>query len=77
MVKKTGTSNKKGRDDLNIPFKYNKKFRDEIINFVGNNAGLSNDQIIDKKYKFNTLNTLGEENLNKLSLSGLEIILEI
>ena len=31
--------------------KNNRKFRNKIINFVGDKAGLSNEQIIDKRYK--------------------------
>ena len=62
---KTGTLNKKGRDDLNNLYKNNQRFRDNIINFGGDKAGLSNDQIIDKRYKYKTLNTLGKEKLNK------------
>ena len=64
LNKKTGTLNKKGRDDLNNLFKNNQKFREKIINFVRDKAGWSNEQIIDKRYKYNTLNRLGRENLN-------------
>ena len=56
MNEETGTLNKKGLDDLNDLYKNNQKFRDEVINFVGGEAGLSNDQIIDKKNKYITLN---------------------
>ena len=35
MNRKTGTLNKKGGDDLNDRYKIKEKFRDEIINFVG------------------------------------------
>ena len=66
MNKKTGTLNKKNRDDLNNLYNNNQKFRDEIINFVGGKAGLSNDQIIDKIYKYTTLNTLGKGILKKV-----------
>ena len=65
MNKKTCTLNKNGRDDLNNLFKNNQKLRDKIKNFVGNKAGFINDQIIDKRYKYITLNTMGKENLNK------------
>ena len=65
MNKKTRTLNRKCRDDLNNLCKNNQKFRCEIINFVEDKAGLSNDQIIDKKFKHNTLNKLGVKNLNK------------
>ena len=49
MNNKTGNLNKNGRECLNNLYKNNKNFRDEIINFVGDKAGLSNDQIIDKR----------------------------
>ena len=45
MREETGTLNKKALDDLNDLYKNNQKFRDEIINFVGGNAGLSNEKI--------------------------------
>ena len=45
MKKKTATLNKNGRDDLNNLYKNHQKFRDKIINFVGDKAGLSNEQI--------------------------------
>ena len=35
------------------------------MNFVGDKAGLSKEQIIDKRYKCNTFNKLGKEKLNK------------
>ena len=63
MNKKTGTLNKKCRDDLNDLYKNNQKFRDEIINFVGDKTGLSNEKILDKRFKYNTLNKLGMETL--------------
>ena len=79
MKKKTGTLNKKCRDDLNDLFKNNQKFRDEFINFVGDKAGLSNDQITDKRFKYNTLNKLGVENLNKFvqPANKVRILIEI
>ena len=67
MNKKNGTLNKKSSFDLNNPYK-NKKNIEKIITFVGDKAGLSNDQNIDKKlYVYKTLNTLDEENLNKFT----------
>ena len=45
MNKMTGTLNKRGRDDLTNPNKNNQKFRDEIISFVGDKTGLSNEKI--------------------------------
>ena len=65
MNKKTSTLNKKARDDINDLYKKNQKFRDEIVNFVGDKAGLSNEHIIDKKrLKCNTPNKLGVENIS-------------
>ena len=44
--------NEKGRDDLHDLYKNNRKFRDQIINFV-DKTGLGNERILDKTYKFN------------------------
>ena len=55
--------NKNGRDDLNDLYKNNQKFRDKIINFVGDKAELRNEKILDERYKHNTLNKLGMETL--------------
>ena len=65
MNDETGTLNKNGIDCLNDLYKYNQKFRDENINFVGDKAGLSNEKILDKRYKYNSLNKLGTENLTR------------
>ena len=65
MNKNTGTLNKKDRDNSNNLYKNNQKFRDKILNFVADTAGLSNEQFIDNRYKYKTLNTLGKENLKK------------
>ena len=78
MNKKTKTFNKKGRDDLIDLYKKNEKIRDEIINFVGDRAGLSidpalsptildksNDEILDKRYNYSTPNALGRYHLDK------------
>ena len=79
MNKNIGNLNKNGRDDSNNLYKNNQKFRDEIINFAGDKAGLSNDKIIDKSYKYNTLNTLSKENLNKFiwSRDNTRFLIEI
>ena len=69
MSEETGTLNKKGLNDLNYLYKNNQKFRDEIINLIGDKAGLSNDKILDKRFKSNTLNRLGKEPLAKLVCS--------
>ena len=42
---------------------------DEIINFVGDKARLSNEKILDERYKFNTLSKLGMETLAKFVCS--------
>ena len=56
---KTGTLKKSVRNLYNL-YENNPKFRDEIISFVGDKAGLGNDQIIDKRHKYKTLlNTEG------------------
>ena len=60
---KTGTLNKEGRGDLNDIYENNQKFKDEIINFVRDKAGLINEQSLDKRYKNNTLNMLGMKTL--------------
>ena len=65
MNKKTGTLNKRSRDDSNNLYKNTQKFRYKNIDFVGDKAGLSNDQIIDKRYKNITLNMLGNEYLSR------------
>ena len=51
MNQETGTLNKKVLDGLNDIYKNNQKFRDELINFVGGKAGLSNEKIFDKRFK--------------------------
>ena len=61
MNEETGTLNKKGLEDLNDLYKNIKKFRDEIINFVGDKAGLSSERVLDKRFNNNTLNKLGKE----------------
>ena len=65
MNKKTGNLSKRSRDDLNNLYKNNKKYRNGFINFVGDKAELSKDQNIKKRFKYNALNKLGVEILNK------------
>ena len=55
----TGILNNESKVDFNDLYEINPKFRDEIIDFVGDKAGLTNEQILDKRYKYNTLNKLG------------------
>ena len=59
----TEALNKKGRDDLNDLHKNNQKFRDEFIYFIGDETDLSNEKMLDKRYKHNTLKKLGIETL--------------
>ena len=47
----------------------NQKFKEEIINFVGDKAGLSIEKILDERYKHNALNKLGIETLAKSAFS--------
>ena len=65
MNKKTGTLNKRGRDDLTDLYINNQKFRDGIINFVGDKTRLINEMILDKRFNYNTPNKLGMETLAK------------
>ena len=55
----TEALNKRGRDNLNNLYKRNQKFREGIINFISDETEFSNEKIIDKRYKYNTLNKLG------------------
>ena len=61
--------NKKCRDDLNDQYKINQIFRDEIINFVREETELSYRNILDKRFKHNTLIKLGMETLAKFVFS--------
>ena len=67
MDEETEALNKKGGDNLNDLYNNNQNFRDEIINFVGDKAELSNEKILDKRYKHNTLNKLRMETLAKFA----------
>ena len=46
-------------------YKNNQKFEDEIINFTRDKTELAVDQILDKRFKYSTLNNLGRENLKE------------
>ena len=59
----TEALNKRGRDNLNNLYNNNQKFKDEFINFISDETELSNEKIVDKRYKYNTLNRLGRETL--------------
>ena len=65
----TQALSEKGRDDLKDLYKNNQKFREEVINIVGDKTGLGNDQILDKRYKYNTLIKLGMEVLGMFTFS--------
>ena len=69
MNQEIGTLNKKVLDDSNDLYKDNQKFKNEIINFVGDKAGLSNDKFLDKKLNYNTLNNWGREALARFVCS--------
>ena len=60
---------KKGRNDLNDLYKNNQKFKDQIINFVGDKAELDREKILDKRFKCKTLNKLSMETLAKFTFS--------
>ena len=65
----TEALNKKGEDDLKDLYKNNQKFRDDVINFIGDETGLGNEKILDKRYKYNTINKLGKEVLGMFAFS--------
>ena len=64
-----GTLNRKGQKYLNILYVNNEEFRDEIVNFVRDKTELDLEVILDRRYKVNTLNTLGKEYLAKCILA--------
>ena len=70
IVEETEALNKKGRDHLNFLYKNNQKFRDEIIKFISDETELSNEKIVDKRYRHNTLNKLGKESLAMFAFSN-------
>ena len=57
----TKALNKKGRDDLNDLYINNQKFRDEVVNLIGDKTGLNNEKNLDKRYEYITLNKQGME----------------
>ena len=65
----TEVLHKKGRDDLTDLNENNQKFRDEIINFIGDETELGNEKFLDKRRKHNTLNKLDIETLAKFAFS--------
>ena len=58
-----GILNRRGGKFLTRLYVNNKKFREEIINFVRDKKELDLELILDKRCKTNTLNTLGNKNL--------------
>ena len=65
----TEALNKRVRDNLYNLYKNDQKFKDEIIIFISDETEFSNEKIVDKKYKYNTLNKLGMELLAKFAFS--------
>ena len=65
----TEALNEKGRDVLKDLYIINQKFRDEVINFVGDKTGLGNVKSLDNRYKYNTPNKLGMEFLGMFAFS--------
>ena len=55
-----GTLNRKGRKYLGKLYEKNEEFREEIINFVRDKKELDLEEILDRRYKTNTLNTTGK-----------------
>ena len=64
-----GTLNRKGQKYLSKLYEKNGEFREEIINFVRDKKELDLKEILDRRYKTNTLNTTGKEHLAKCILS--------
>ena len=60
-----GTLNRKGQKYLNRLYGNNEEFREEMINFVRDKTELDLEVILNRRYKTDTLNTLGKEYLAK------------
>ena len=56
----TGILNKEGRRYLSRLYGNNEEFRDAIINFVRDKTELDLEVILDRRYKTNTVNTIGK-----------------
>ena len=54
--------NRKGMTVLIDLYKNNKKFKDEVIDFIRDKTELGVDKILDKGFKYNSLDNLGREN---------------
>ena len=63
--KETGILNKEGRSYLKSLYGNNEEIREESINFFRDKKELDLKEILDRRYKSNTLNTLGKEYLAK------------
>ena len=66
---KMRTLNRKGHKYLNRLYVINEEFREEIENFVRDKTELDPEVILDRRYKINTINTLGREYLAECILS--------
>ena len=60
IYKETGILNKEGRRYLNRLYGNNEEFRDEFIIFVRDKTELDLEVILERRYKTNTLNTMGK-----------------
>ena len=69
IEEETESLNGKGGDDLNDLYENNRNFKDEFLNFLRDETGLGNEKILDKRYKYNTLNELGMEVLGIFAFS--------
>ena len=69
IKKETGNLNKEGRRYLNRLYGNHEDFRAETINFVRDKKELDLKEILDTRYKTNTLNTTGREYLARCILS--------
>ena len=63
--KETGILKKEGRRYLNRLYGNTEKFREEIVNFVRVKKELDPKEILERRYKTNTLNTTGREYLTE------------
>ena len=61
----TGILNKEGRRYLSRLYGKNEEFRDAIINFVRDKTELDLEVILDRRYKTNTVNTIGKKYLTE------------
>ena len=64
-----GTLNREGQKFIYRLYGNNEEFREEIINFARDKKELDLKEILDRRYKTNTLNTTGKEYLARCILS--------